>query len=186
MNIAAIENIMIDRIKTHFDGRLKAVESVPIDFDVTEFKRILRLAPGVFICFGFGPAIPGGQAPMIQGRWVMIAVTTNAGGELNRRHGSKVEIGAYEIMQRLIPLMHGFTVEDVGTLTFSDSNNLFTGELEKEGAAAYAAIFTMPMAFELSTLEQSSLDDFIRFNFDLDVAPTDGVNEIQGAEVLEQ
>ena len=187
MKIAEIEDLLVKRIKDHFDGRLKAVESLPSDFDSGEFERILRSVPGVYISFGFGPAIRNYSQAAVQGRWAVICISGNAGGEKQRRHGSQVEIGAYEIMERVIPLLHDFTVEGVGTFTFTDSDNLYTGELDKKGVSMYAAVFTLPMGFDQTVLDANSLNDFVTFDAIHDPAPQNaGVIDIHDTVTLEQ
>lgn len=189
MKIAEIEDHLITRINGHFEKKLKVVESIPTDFDAAEFERLLRSVPGIFISFGFGPAIKQGPTAnaTISGRWTVVCISGNAGGEKQRRHGSQVEIGAYEIMERVIPLLHDYTVPDVGTLTLVDSDNLFTGELDKKGVSMYAAIFSMPMSFESSLLDLNGLNDFVTFDAVYDPAPQNtGVIHIEDHTTLEQ
>lgn len=188
MSIKQIEDHLVTRIKTHFGSVLKAVDTLPTDFDANEFERVLRLAPGVFISFGFGPAMKDSaiQRVTIASRWTIIAVSGNAGGEKQRRHGSLVEIGAYEIMERLIPLLHDYVVPDVGTLSLMDADNLFSGELDKKGVSMYAAVFTLPMTFESNLFDENGLDDFITFHGDYDLAAPDGSAEAADTVTLEQ
>ncbi len=186
MKIADIELALIDRIKTHFDRRLKVVESIPMDLSPDEFNRMAINAPGVFISFAFGPRLEVGNQAAINGRWVFTAVTSHANGELFRRHGSGMDIGAYEIMERLIPLLHFFDVQDVGTLEFIDSRNLFREEYDVQGVSAYSAVFNLPMVFDASLLELSGLDNFRIFDSQIDLAPIDHQIEAHDTVQLEQ
>lgn len=187
MKIADIEMALIERIKTHFDRRLKVVETVPMDLSPDEFNRMAINAPGVFVSFAFGPRMQIGNQAAIVGRWVFTAVTAHANGELYRRHGSGLEIGAYEIMERLIPLLHFFDVTDVGTMEFADSRNLFREEYDVQGVSAYSAVFNLPMVFDTSILGADGLNDFVTFDAIHDPAPKNtGVISIHDNVTLEQ
>lgn len=188
MSIAAIEDYLVAQVKAAFDGRLKAVESLPADWDNDTFKRLLRQTPGVFVVFGGGQRdatdTDDGRV-VIQGKWGFIAATTHASGELARRRGDAREIGAYEIVERLCDLLEGHEVPEQGVLTLVGIENLFTGDLEKQGAAIYGVEFTMPMYV---TAGQSAgfLDDFVTFHADIDTAPQDGQIEAADTVQLEQ
>ena len=188
MSIAAIEDYLVAQVKAAFDGRLKAVESLPADWDNDTFKRLLRQTPGVFVVFGGGQRdsseTDDGRV-VIQGKWGLIAATTHASGELARRRGDNREIGAYEIVERLCDLFEGHDVPDQGALSFVGIENLFTGDLEKQGAAIYGVEFTLPMYV---TAGQSgvSLDNFVTFHADFDTAPQDGQIDAADTVQLEQ
>lgn len=185
MSIAGIEQHLIDRIKTRFGNRLKGVESLPADWDAETFKRILRLTPGVFVVFAGGQAEAG--STRLLGHWGVVAVTTHASGELARRRGDTREIGAYEIVEICIPLLHDHQVPDVGTLQFQGVENLFTGDLEKQGAAIYGADFLLPMAIEAPDGGGADpLDAFVTFHAEHDLAPTDGTSEAADTVALPQ
>lgn len=186
MLIAAIEDQLITVIKDHFNGVLKSVESLPSDFDAAEFNRVLRSAPGVFVVFSGGSSVESPNNAQIRGQWTVVALTDNAGGELARRRGSQVQIGAYEIIERLVALLHDRTIVDVGTLKLQSVENLYNGALDNKGVAMYAAVFSLPMAFEINITDLSSLDDFIRFDSDTNFAPTDNQNESHDTVLLEQ
>lgn len=188
MSIATIEDYLINLVSTAFDSRLKAVESLPADWDNDTFKRLLRLTPGVFVVFGGGQRdsteTDDGRV-VIQGKWGFIAATTHANGELARRRGDTREIGAYEIIERLCDLLEGHEVPDQGVLSFVGIENLFTGDLEKQGAAIYAVEFTIPM-YVSAGQGGASLDNFVTFHGDFDAAPQDGQIDAADTVQLEQ
>lgn len=186
MLIATIEDQLISVIKTHFNGVLKSVESLPSDFDAAEFNRVLRSAPGVFVVFSGGSSIESAQNAQIRGQWTVVALTDNAGGELARRRGSQVQIGAYEIIERLVALLHDYSLPDVGTLKLQSVENLYNGALDNKGVAMYAAVFGLPMTFENSVTDLSSLDDFVRFDNDINFVVADTQNESHDTVILEQ
>ncbi|WP_282265934.1 phage protein Gp37 [Stenotrophomonas sp. PS02298] len=189
MSIAQIEQHLIDLVKAKFEKRLKTVESLPADWDADTFRRLLRLTPGVFVVFG------GGQRKdtetdegkvVIDGQWGLIAATTHASGELARRHGDSQEIGAYEIVERLCDLLEGHEVPGQGAMRFAGIDNLFTGDLEKQGAAIYGVQFVLPMYVSAEGDGGPVLDEFKTFHGDIDMAPQDGHVDAADTVHLEQ
>ena len=187
MSIAAIEQHIIDTAKAHFGNALKAVESLPADWDDETFRRILRLAPGLFVVFGGGDRDSSyDNRNVIQGKWGLVAVTAHASGELARRRGDSREIGAYEIIERAVSLFDEHDVPDEGQMEFEGIDNLFSADLEKQGAAIYGARFSLPMSVALDPGTSPSLDAFITFHGDIDAAPADGQIESADTVLLEQ
>lgn len=174
MRIAALEDYLVSRIKTAFNGRLRAVESLPADWDGDTFKRLLRQAPGAYVVFGGGPLKRSTPGACINAQVSVIAVTTHASGELARRRGDSREIGAYEILEIVVPLLHDHVIADVGALALIGVENLFASDLERQGAAVYGATFSVPFEFDRS-IDPAMLDDFLVFHGDYDIVPADGM-----------
>lgn len=186
MSLVAVEQHLIDTVKGIFNNRLKTVESLPADFDADTFARILRLTPGVFIVFGGGQrSSEYDDQPVIDAKWGFIAATTHASGELARRRGDAREIGAYEIIETIVNHLHRHNVPGQGQLVFDDIQNLFTGEIERQGAALYGVEFTLPMSLGAG-LQPGDLDDFITFDGTFDVAPADGQVDAEDLVTLPQ
>lgn len=173
MGIANVEDKLIAEIKAALTvgGQLKVrqVESLPGDWDADMLKRLLRLAPGVFVAFMGGP-VNAGHAAQLDAQWAVIAITAHASGEAARRRGDSQEIGAYEILETLIPRLHGLKIAAEGTLNIVDVANLYSGQLDKQGVAVYAARFKILMALPLS-LDEATLDAFETFDAKYDRAP---------------
>ncbi|WP_368565494.1 phage protein Gp37 [Pseudoxanthomonas sp. UTMC 1351] len=185
MSIAQIEQAFIDIAKARFGTHLRTVESLPADWDSETFKRILRLAPGLFVVFGGGAAMD--QSTDIRSQWVLLAVTAHASGERARRHGDSREIGAYEIIETAVPLFHDRQVPGVGLIRFEAIENLFTAAIEEQGAAIYGARFSLPMTITAPPPGGTDpLDAFLTFNSTLDAAPADGRPEAEDVVVLPQ
>ncbi|MGN7832660.1 phage protein Gp37 [Pseudoxanthomonas sp. 22568] len=177
MSIREVEDYFVALIKARFARRVRAVESLPADWDDDTFRRILRQAPGVFVVFGGGDADPSFDEqgrPVIEGQWGFTAVTTHAGGELARRHGDQREIGAYEIVEVLTTLLHDHDVPGHGQMKLRSIKNLFTDGVEKQGASIYGVEFSLPMFVTPENGEQPDLGTFRTFHDDIDPAPKDG------------
>lgn len=184
--IGEIEDQLIQRVKGHFNRHLRSVESLPSDFDAKEFDRILRSAPGVFAVFAGAQASDPGSYAQGRGQWSLVVVTDHASGELARRRGNTLQIGAYEIIERLVALLHDFSMPGVGTLQFRSIDNLYSGVLENKGISMYAVVFSLPMSFDINIDDLQSLDNFERFDADIDLAPADAAPESHDTVLLDQ
>jgi phage gp37-like protein len=188
MSIAATEQYFIDDIKAAFNGRLKGVESLPAQWDDRTFERIFRAAPGVFVVFAGGPRLPQFQdGVVIDATWVFAAVTTHASGELARRRGDSREIGAYEILEILAARYEGAEIPGaLGPMHVDDVQNLFDDAIENQGAALYALSCRLPTLLAPSDSAAPTLDDFLTFHDQVDLAPVDGQPEAADLVELDQ
>jgi phage gp37-like protein len=188
MSIAAIEQLLIDDVKAVFAARLKGVESLPAQWDDQTFSRIVRMTPGVFVVFAGGPRLAEFQdSVVIDATWAFVAVTTHASGELARRRGDSREIGAYEIVEILASRYDGRVIEGAaGPMRLDDLQNLFDNALEAQGAALYGVSFRMPTPLTPDDAAAPSIDDFLIFRDQFDIAPADGQPEAEDTVTLPQ
>lgn len=169
MGIKVVEDKLIERLKVLFSTRVKSVDSLPGDWDADSFKRLLRLVPGVFVVFAGGsPRDYGGETAFLNARWVVIAATANASGEAARRRGDGAQIGAYEIVEIVVAQLHGHVVPGEGALSLVDVQNLYSGEVDRQGLAVYAATFQMTMSFP-ADVDLAALADFETFDAFYDI-----------------
>lgn len=146
MSIAATETHLIDTIKAHLGNRIKTVTSVPSEWSDDLLKSMLLMAPFVAVAFPGGTAPkPGSSYAYMDGNWEVYVGTAHASGQQARRLGDALQIGAYELIERMVGLLHGHTVPDVGVLDFRSVDNLFTGTVDRQGLAVYGIRFALPM-----------------------------------------
>ena len=168
MSIKAIEDNLIERIKVLLDTKVRMVDSLPGVWDGEMFKRLLRTVPGVYIVFAGGaPKNYGGESAFINASWVVIVATGNA-SEAARRRGDGTGIGAYDILERVLAHLHGYVVPEEGALSLVSVENLYSGEVDKQGLAIYAATFQMPMSLP-ADLDLAALDAFETFDAFYDI-----------------
>jgi phage gp37-like protein len=155
--------------------KVRTVDSLPGDWDADTMKRLLRLAPAVLIAFSGGPVreVGANDAVTIDAQWSVIAVTAHASGEAARRRGDSQQIGAYEILESMIPKLHGETIPDEGSLSLVSIENLYSGEIDKQGLAVYAMRFALPMTLPFA-LDESTIDPFETFDAKYDIPPFAG------------
>ena len=185
MGLKNVEDAIVAEIRTALTvgGQLvvRQVDSLPGDWDAEMLKRLLRLVPGVFVAFIGGPAgAASGETAAINARWSVIAATGHASGEAARRRGDSQQVGAYELIERLLPKLHGHTIADEGTLKLIDVQNLYTGEIDKQGLAVYAATFELPNMAMPSTLDEATLTPFATFDAKYDFAPRELFLDLPG------
>lgn len=177
MSIQAVEDDLIATIKALLGNRIRTVDSLPGDWDADMLRRLLRLCPAVLIVFAGGaPAAPGGSLAYLNANWVVYAVTANASGEAARRRGDAQQIGAYDILQLVVPKLHGHLVAGVGSLNFVRVENLFNASVEKQGLAVYAATFQLGMSLP-ADIDLSTLTPFVTFDALYDTPPLAGEAE---------
>lgn len=176
--IGDAEDALLDRVRTRFDTALKHVEAIPSSWDSETIKRMFVGTPGVFLSWGVqrGERSTHNTAELIV-LWEFDIVTSHEGKEAPRRRGDNRALGAYEVVERLIPLLHGWTVPNEGTLQFETAENKFSANNERNGLTVYGALFSMPMQMDGGEETPDDLDDFLRFVGDFDVAPSDGQAE---------
>lgn len=170
--ITATEDDLLATLAAAVAGTKLRVDSLPGDWDDDMLKRLQTLAPCVLLSFAGGvPPVLGELEPNVAGQWLVYAVTSHPSGQAARRRGSAQAIGAYELLARLIvPALHGHRVPGAGLAQLARIENLFTGTVEKQGLAVYAAAFSVPMPFD-TLPDGSALDDFATFYAQLDVPP---------------
>lgn len=170
--ITAVEDDLLAALTAAAAGAKVRVESLPGDWDDDMLKRLLPLAPCVLVAFSGGvPARIGELEPTIDSQWAVYAVTSHPSGQAARRRGNAQALGAYELISRLVvPALHGRDVPDAGVAHLVRVDNLFTGSVERQGLAVYAATFRVPMPFSVLP-DPEGLDDFATFVAQLDVPP---------------
>lgn len=153
-----IEEAVIARVKTLAGDYLREVTDIPNDWrsDSRWVDRLLRSVPGVYVCWLGGPQDPSAaNEPRIQSS-VGVLVATGQTTERDRRHGTGREVGAYELIDVLVPGLHAMNIEGLGPMLLTTVVNLFEGSLESKGLALYGLYFSLrhdfPDAVDLDTL----------------------------------
>lgn len=149
--IKQTEAFLIGAVQAELGTALRGVASLPGDWDDEMFKRFAAMVPGVFVAFTGGEQLEAGGGALeasIDARWAFY-VCTGHPTELARRHGDAMQIGAYSLIERLLPRLHGLAVPGVGSLRLVSVQNLFTGTVERQALTVYALVFGLPMTLEL-------------------------------------
>lgn len=185
--IGDIEDALLARVRDRFGPTLRQVDAIPASWDDEMIRRFLISAPGVFLSWGLDRGDNTTDATAeVNSLWQFTIITAHEGKEATRRRGDARAIGAYEIVERLIPLIHGYTPAGESALMFASADNLFSAANERNGLTVYGVLFSMPMTMSAVDEEPSDLEPFLRFHADWNQAPADGQLEAQDHVTLPQ
>jgi len=150
MSILVVEDSVLAQLRTLLGNKVRQVDSLPGDWDDEMLRRFLKLVPGVLLAFAGGTqsTSAGAAEARLQSRWIVYVLTGHP-TEAARRRGDAQQLGAYQLVQLLLPWLHGLQVPDVGSMHLVDVQNLFTGTVERQGLTVYAITLGLEMAFEL-------------------------------------
>lgn len=159
---AEIEDAMIERCRRVVGEHVKTIADLPGNWDESSFRAARRNTPGIYIAWSGGPANPSGRGGMV-GRYVVYVVTGQASGERERRRGNSRQIGAYEILERILPALNGLNVEGIGSLLLERLDNLYSDQADQQGVVVYGAVYSIKVAFA-APLDANNLADFETFH----------------------
>lgn len=169
--LAAIETHLLALMRGAVTNHVRLCESLPGVWTEKTFKQVLRVVPAVYLAWDGGPAQrSAGDAVSIESRWFVYVVTSHASGERARRHGDATAIGAYELLELLVPLLHGQVVPDAGAIAITGIDNVFSDDADAVAVAVYAIGFAMPLGFVFAP-ELATLSPFATFDVSWDVPP---------------
>lgn len=182
--IATVEAAILAQVQTTLGAAVKVKESLAGSWTLDLLKKAIQMAPGVYVAFLSGRGNPDADGYM-DGSFVVFVV---AGGplEAQRRQGTPRVIGAYEIVERLVPVLAGLNVPDVGTLRVQDVNNLFKEATFELGGTVYGITLSLPNMPMTYQADLARLADFITFAADYDLQPADGEIDAQDTVTLPQ
>lgn len=165
--IATVEDALLAEVEAALGNTIRQRDSLPGGWTGDTLQRALQFAPGVFV--GFNGMTPGQGEGYQNGRFSVYAVTKGV-SDADRRRGTARVIGAYDILEALLPRLDGLAVADVGTARVRGVDNLFRDAMFDLGGAVYAVQLELPnMPFDYRA-DEAGLDDFATFDavYDLD------------------
>jgi phage gp37-like protein len=163
--LARAEDALLARIDAELSGELRASASLPGEWTDELLREALARTPGVYVSFAGGEVEPEADQVVLMAHFEVHALTGQP-HELDRRRGN-AELGAYEILERIARVLHGCTIEGVGSVTLLRIAPAFRDQLFDVGGTAYVATFALPLPLE-APLPETGLGDFLHFHADLD------------------
>lgn len=159
--IAAVEDAVLAEVAATLGGTVRKTGSLPGGWSVDSLQRALQFSPGVYVAFQ--GMTPGAGSEYHHGRFSCYVVSKGA-AEADRRRGNARVIGAYDMLERLLPRLANLAVPDVGTLKLRGVDNLFRETLIELGGTVYGINLELPnMPFDY-TADLATLDDFVTFD----------------------
>ena len=160
--IATIEAAILAQVQTSLGATVKVKESLAGSWTLDMLRNAIQKAPGVYVAFLNGRGVPGRDG-YVGGSWMVYAVTKGPAEPL-RRQGTPRVIGAYEIVERLVPVLSGLKVVGVGTLGVTNVDNLFKEATFELGGTVYGIALTLPNMPMTYQQDLASLAPFLLFH----------------------
>ena len=165
--LAAIEDALLAEVDAALGNTIRRRDSLPGGWTLDTLRRALQFAPGAYVAFQ--GAKPGARQGYHDGRFTVYVVSKGA-SESGRRRGNARVIGAYDMLERLLPRLSVLTVPDIGSIRIAGIENLFRDAMFDLGGTVYGINLELPnMPFDYAA-DLASLDDFVTFDarYDLD------------------
>ncbi|CAP44767.1 DUF1834 family protein [Bordetella petrii] len=143
--LAEAEDSIVASVLAAVGQAVETVETLPGPWDQDALVLAFRKMPGVWVYFDGGTA--GRGRGRIVGRYLVYAVTSHASGGRERQRGNSRQIGAYEIVERVVPTLDGHKAADLGTLHFAGLRVLSPASAQRKGVAVYEMAFSLEMGF---------------------------------------
>jgi phage gp37-like protein len=184
--IATAEDAIIAICDAALQAKVRPMESLPGVLTMDVLRTIAARTPAVYVCYLGGRAgVQVTDSAQHQALFAVYVITDHASGNVDRRRGDARQIGAYDILAILVPVLNDHTVPGVGSLNFQRIENLFSVDLDKKGVSIYAATFELPMSFSYQ-LDETTLDDFITYDATHSISADVDVPASQDVVTLDQ
>ncbi|SFT73836.1 phage protein Gp37 [Halomonas saccharevitans] len=161
--IAEAEDAIVAAIQGVLGQTVRTVETLPGPWDQDALALAFRSMPGVWVYFDGGGPGKGAQGGRLNGRFMVYAVTAQASGGRARQRGSSRQIGAYEIVERVIPTLGGKPAAKLGTLMFQGLRVLTPASAQRKGVAVYEMSFDLEMGLP-APRDAAELADFATYH----------------------
>lgn len=155
--IAEAEDAIVAAIQAALGQTVQTVETLPGPWDQDALALAFRKMPGVWVYFDGGN--PGKGRGRLSARFMVYAVTAHASGGRERQRGNSRQIGAYEIVERVVPTLDQQPAAKMGTLRFDGLRVLTPASAQRKGVAVYEMAFGLEVAFP-APRDAAELSDF--------------------------
>ena len=171
--IATVEDAIVGHAKATLGFPdapvVKVAETLPGQWTLEALRRALQHAPGVYVGFIGGPAgVTGGY---LNARFALYAIAKGA-SEHARRRGTAVEIGAYDIIERLAVAFDQFSIDAVGSIFVRSVDNLFREAMFDLGGSVYGLTLEVPN-MPWPDKNTADLAPFITYHAEHSIVPGD-------------
>ncbi len=157
---------IIDLIKgSPIKSKLRDIDELPGRLTDQILDRWMTVTPAIYVAFVGGREAGDYQDATFNANWVVYVVT-------NPKNDERV-IGPDDILNIIVPLLHGHTFDDVGTLRASRIDPLFSIKKDKKSIRVHAVTLTIPnFVFEYQA-DLTALSDFETYHAEHSMAPGD-------------
>ncbi|SIS87899.1 phage protein Gp37 [Neptunomonas antarctica] len=151
-----VEQGIKDAVAGALGRAVHKIETHPGRWGAEVVKHMLISAPSVYIGFSAGK-LQEKDGDQLLGLWHVYVVARTLNG--------KTEVGVYQLIERLLPVLHGLDLDQPDVLRFLRVKNLFSFAEAKQGISCYEMTFELPMRWPdaLSLDDIDNLDDWQRY-----------------------
>jgi phage gp37-like protein len=182
--LSTTEDAMIALIKGLIGQNLREVSTLDGTWTLGELQRSLQVAPCVRVAFLGGKATEVENAS-INADFGVYAISKMPTQKQQRR-GTPQEIGAYDMIEGIVPSLNEKVIAGVGTLFLKRIDAVFTEQTFQMGGSVFAAIFELRNLVIAEAFDPTAFQDFLTFDAQSDVAPADGDIDLESEETLPQ
>lgn len=175
MGIAAIESALLAAIEARLGSTITKSESIGGAWSFDALSRALQFAPGVYVAFLGGKV---GSVPGYLDTTFAVYCVSKGPIDGQRRAGNARVIGAYDMLERLLPVLDGLRIEDLGSVSLESVDNLFTEAMFELGGTVYGIRLSVPSMPLPDPVDLDDLDNFERFEMQMDIKPKNSLAEI--------
>ncbi|WP_046079640.1 DUF1834 family protein [Halomonas sp. HG01] len=161
--IAEAEDAIVAACQEVLGTTVRTVDVLPGPWDQDALTLAFRSMPGVWVYFDGGQPGKGQRGDRLNASFLVYAVTSHASGGRARQRGDTREIGAYEIVERVMPRLGGAKVADLGSLMPQGLRVLTPASAQRKGVAVYEMAFSLEMGFPF-VRDAADLADFATFH----------------------
>lgn len=161
--LAKIEDAMIARCRWVVGADVLTIQDLPGAWDESTLPTLLDDLPGIYVGWSGGAAVAGSR-PMLDSQYSAYIVTAHNSDERTRRRGGDGYVGAYPLLEKVVPALHGLSVEGIGTLQLERIDNLYSAQAEQHGVAIYGAVFVLNKLLFPAALGTSGLGNFTTYH----------------------
>lgn len=159
--VSQIEEGIVCKLETDLKQALglRTVATYGGQLDSEAFKEVIRAYPAVWVTYA-GSAKPdkiSSNQYKVPAKFVTIVATRNLRDEKSSRHGSKFEIGAYQLIDQVKQCLRGQCFDlDIKKLRIGAVKTLFNTKTRDSGVAAFSIEWE---TYWLETEAQQSCSD---------------------------
>lgn len=173
-----IENTCIDAIKVAMNGKLRIVEDAPPMWSKDMALRALKATPAAYVAYTGGRnGSPGGDDTTFNASFSVIAATDHASGSRAQRRGDSRDVGMWEIVETICPILDGKCVDEVGTIQYLGDEPVDVADWDLKGLFLWEMQFLIPNIVMPKPYDPALLQPFNTFHPEYDLAPADGTRE---------
>lgn len=149
-----IETGIIAAINNALGKSVREVKAHPGHWGAVTVKHMIANAPSVYVGFTAG-SYKDFSGDKLLGKWHVYLV----GHALNGQRS----VGIYQMLQQLLPHLHGLDLEQADALRFQQVKNLFSFAEGKHGICCYEMVFEIPMNWP-DMQDPSSFNDWLSYH----------------------